>query len=87
MPKKKLSKRAALIKKVEKSGVTLRTDWSALYQKKKDLGENVTKAERKIANAFPGSSVAKTDMFGANYTPYEKKLFKKTKRPLRNGPK
>jgi len=38
-------------------------------------------------NLFPGSSVAKTDMFGANYTPYEKKLFKKTKRPLRNGPR
>ena len=33
-PKKKLSKRAALIKKVEKEGkVKLRTDWSALYRK------------------------------------------------------
>jgi len=32
-PKKKVSKRAALIKKVEKEGkVKLRTDWSALYQ-------------------------------------------------------
>jgi len=33
-PKKKISKRAALIKKVEKSGVKLRTDWSALIPKK-----------------------------------------------------
>ena len=55
--------------------------------KSKGVGANITKAERKIANSFPGSSVRKTDMFGANYTPYEKKLFKKTKRPLRNGPR
>jgi len=55
--------------------------------KSKGLGANYTATERKITNAFPGSSVAKTDMFGANYTPYEKKLFKKTKRPLRNGPR
>ena len=55
--------------------------------KSKGVGANITAAERKIANAFPGSSVAKTDMFGTNYTPYEKKLFKKTKRPLRNGPR
>ena len=33
--KKKVSKRAALIKKVEKAGkVKLRTDWLALYKKK-----------------------------------------------------
>ena len=55
--------------------------------KSKGLGANVTAAERKIANTFPGSSVAKTDMFGANITAYEKKLFKKTKRPFRNGPR
>ena len=55
--------------------------------KSKGVGANVTKAERKIANTFPGSNVRITDMFGANYTPYEKKLFKKTKRPLRNGPR
>ena len=33
-PKKKVSKRAALIKKVEKKGIKLRTDWSALHKKK-----------------------------------------------------
>lgn len=37
-PKKKLSKRAALIKKVEKEGkVKLRTDWSALHRKVKPI--------------------------------------------------
>ncbi len=43
-PKPKVSKRAALIAKVEKSGVKLRTDWSALRKKKKPV---VVKEEKK----------------------------------------
>ena len=44
-PKPKVSKRAALIAKVEKSGkVKLRTDWSALRKKKKP---GVVKEEKK----------------------------------------
>ena len=69
--------------------------------KSKGVGANVTAAEQKLrkwgakkgvsktlpAVTFPGSSVKATDSMGANYTAYEKKLFKKTKRPLRKGPR
>ena len=60
-------------------------------KKDKGSGANITAAERKIAKTYPGSSVRVTDTFGANITAYER-LFeklgkKKTKRPLRNGPR
>tara|TARA_Y100000310_G_scaffold47241_1_gene43871 strand:- start:151 stop:324 length:174 start_codon:yes stop_codon:yes gene_type:complete len=53
---------------------------------RKGPGANITAAERKIANNFPGSSVKATNSMGANYTKYERSLLKKAKKK-RNGPR
>jgi len=53
---------------------------------RKGPGANITAAERKIANTFPGSSVTATNSMGANYTKYERSLLKKAKKK-RNGPR
>ena len=65
-PKPKVSKRAALIAKVEKSGkVKLRTDWSALIVKKKkkeglkDRWKTQTKESRRRADAIRRKADAK----------------------------
>ena len=56
-----------------------------------NLGANVTAYERKLINSFPGSSVGRKDMFGANITKAERKLRKKKapvyKRIKKRGPK
>lgn len=67
-PKKKLSKRAALIKKVEKEGkVKLRTDWSALHRKVKPIRARPGNLHDK---AYPPEKPAKQ----LSFTAREKKM-------------
>ena len=73
-PKKKISKRAALIKKAEKSGVKLRTDWSALYPnppaKKKPVSKiRFTEKEKKWIKRIGELNKQKLRKMRRNQTP------------------
>jgi hypothetical protein len=75
-PKKKISKRAALIKKVEKEGkVELRTDWSALHRKKKPIRARPGNVHDK---AYP-PKIKKSDKATkrVRFTAQEKKLIER----------